>query len=114
MKNLMLELPHPRKDIPDEVTISKDSESAVGSKNDNSEWSGTGDSSYLNVEKDLYALLDLCVHLQELETKKKEISGMRREPEAWTSKMAATLKKKESFLRKIISVTRKRLRCTDT
>lgn len=102
------------KDIPEEVTMRKVSEASAGSRKCNAKRRGTEDSSPLNVEKDLYALLNLCVHLLDLETKKKDISGMQPELRDLDVQVAATLKKEEIFLRKIISVTRKRLRCTDT
>lgn len=95
-------LPGSRKNIPDEATNRKDSEVLAV------------DSHALNLEKDLCALLELCVHLLELEGKKKEIGRIRHELRDADTAMAVKLKKEEIALREIITATQKRLKCADT
>lgn len=114
MKDFPPASPSSRKNIHGKGSISKDSAATVGREKFNARVSGTGDASRLNIEKDLYALLDLCVHLLEMETKRKELCRMRLELRNLDAPMAAKLKKEEIVLRKIISLTQKRLRGTCT
>lgn len=114
MKEFLPTPPGFPKDIPRKGAMRNDPEASTGSRISNPHGNGTGDSAQLNVEKDLYALLDLCVRLLELETKEQKISGMQHKLRDVDGQTTATLKKEEMLLRQIISATRKRLRCAGT
>ncbi len=114
----MKELLSPQPDCHDCISEGQNIRKALVPSDDSSkgnvkDWT-TEDSTLLNVEKDIYALLDLCVHILELETQKKELSGMRRELRDFDLQPPLTLKKEEIRLRQIISATRKRLRYAHT
>ncbi|HLA28656.1 MAG TPA: hypothetical protein VJZ49_12260 [Syntrophales bacterium] len=81
------------KDIQEKARIIKDSQASAGSGIGNTESSEIGDPSHAGVEKDIYALIDLCVHLLESETKKNEISGMQGKRIGLNSQTTATRKR---------------------
>ncbi len=73
------------------------------------EWIKTHGSSPANFKREFYAFVSLYVHLLELETGEKEISG--RDPvfRSLEMQMAAALRQEEILLRKVVSVTQMRL-----
>ncbi len=77
-------------------------------------WIKTNESSPANPEGAFYAFVSLYVHLLELETGEKEISGPDPRFRNLEMQMAEALRQEESLLRNIVSVTRKWFRYTES
>jgi hypothetical protein len=81
----------------------------AGAKNGSAAWTKAGVPSLASVEEQLYALVALCVYLLELETDNEAISRRHPPLSDLEIKAAIAMRQEETLLRKMVSITRKRL-----